>query len=118
VLVPIARRHTHAEARRFANIVAGAVRLEDAKVDTKMIGHGQQIVSGYSVRPLPGAPVATPLRWPEVDDLLSPEQFDLRTVPPRIARLGDVHAPLLHGRQRLDRALASLAKRRRTTYNQ
>jgi bifunctional non-homologous end joining protein LigD len=111
VLVPIARRHTHADARRFANIVAGALRLDDAKIDTKMIGHGQQVVAAYSVRPLPGAPVATPLQWDEVDASLSPASFDLRSVPPRIARLGDVHEPLLHGRQRLDRALASLSRR-------
>jgi bifunctional non-homologous end joining protein LigD len=118
VLVPIARRHTHAEARRFANIVAGALRLADAKIDAKMIGHGQQVVAAYSVRPLPGAPVATPLRWDELGAGLDPQHFDLRTVPERIAGLGDVHEPLLRGRQRLDRALALLAKRRRPTYNQ
>ena len=110
VLVPLARRHTHEEARRFARIVAGALRLRRARVDTKMIGHGQQLVAAYSVRPLPGAPVATPLDWDEVDDALDPSRFDLRTVPPRVAELGDLHAPLLHGRQRLDRAFASLAK--------
>jgi bifunctional non-homologous end joining protein LigD len=109
VLVPIARRHTHEEARRFARIVAGALRLERAKIDTKMMGHGQQVVAGYSVRPLPGAPVATPLRWKELDDRLDPREHNLLTVPPRIEQLGDLHEPLLHGRQRLDRALASIA---------
>jgi bifunctional non-homologous end joining protein LigD len=109
VLVPIARRHTHEEARRFANVVAGALRLDKAKIDTKMIGHGQQVVAGYSVRPLPGAPVATPLRWDELTPGLDPRAHNLRTVPERIAALGDLHEPLLHGRQRLDRALASIA---------
>jgi bifunctional non-homologous end joining protein LigD len=117
VLVPIARRHTHADARRFAKIVAGALRLEGATVDTKMIGHGQQVVAAYSVRPLPGAPVATPLRWDEVTGELDPRAFTLATVPPRVAALGDLHEPLLHGRQRLDRALASLATRTRRAYN-
>jgi bifunctional non-homologous end joining protein LigD len=112
VLVPIARRHTHEEARRFARIVAGALRLTRAKIDTKMIGHGQQVVAVYSVRPLAGAPVATPLAWDEVADGLDPSAFDLRSVPERVAELGDLHAPLLHGRQRLDRALASLAKQK------
>lgn len=113
VLVPIARRHTHAEARRFANIVAGALRLDGAKIDTKMIGHGQQLVAAYSVRPLPGAPVATPLRWNEVTGGLDPTAFTLATVPGRVATVGDVHEPLLHGRQRLDRALGLLANRKR-----
>jgi bifunctional non-homologous end joining protein LigD len=111
VLVPIARRHTHAEARRFANVVSGALRLDRAKIDTKMIGHGQQVVAAYSVRPLPGAPVTTPLRWDEVNESLSPGRFDLRSVPSRIAAIGDVHEPVLRGRQRLDRALETLSRR-------
>src|ERR671937_1347837 len=77
VLVPVARRHTHEETRRFARMVAAAVartarelvttearreRRRGVYVDTKMNGQGQQIVCGYSVPPLPGARVATPLR--------------------------------------------------------
>jgi bifunctional non-homologous end joining protein LigD len=109
VLVPIARRHTHEEARRFANVVAGALRLERAKIDTKMIGHGQQVVAGYSVRPLPGAPVATPLGWDELHPNLNAREHSLQTVPQRVAALGDLHAPLLRGRQ----SLANLADLRK-----
>jgi bifunctional non-homologous end joining protein LigD len=101
VLVPIARRYTHAEARGFANVVAGALRLDRAKIDTKMIGHGQQVVAAYSVRPLPGAPVATPLAWDELHPDLDPRAYDLRTVPARVAELGDLHEPVLRLRQPL-----------------
>jgi bifunctional non-homologous end joining protein LigD len=101
VLVPIARRHTNEEARAFANVVAGALRLQKAKIDTKMIGRGQQVVAGYSVRPLPDAPVATPLRWEELEPGLDPREYNLRTVPPRVAELGDLHEPLLRSRQSL-----------------
>ena len=70
VRVPIVRRHSHAEARSFAEVVASALvrpsgglvttearvdRRRGVYVDTKMNGHGQQIVSVYSVRPRPGA---------------------------------------------------------------
>ena len=125
VLVPIARRHTHEEARRFARVVAGALARARPElvttepdpggrrgvfVDTKMNGHGQQIVCGYSVRPLPGAPVATPLRWEELDGSLDSRAFTLETVPDRLASVGDLHEPLLRGRQRLGRALASLGR--------
>jgi hypothetical protein len=41
---------------------------------------------------------------------LDPAALCLRTVPARVARLGDLHESLLRGRQRLDRALALLAK--------
>ena len=100
VLVPIARRHTHEEARRFARVE----RREGVYVDAKMNGHGQQVVAGYSVRPLPGAPVATPMRWDELDEALDPGDFSLTSVSDRLARLGDLHARLLRGRQRLPRA--------------
>jgi bifunctional non-homologous end joining protein LigD len=102
VLVPIARRHTHEDARAFANVVAGALRLKNAKIDTKMIGHGQQVVAGYSVRPLPRGPVATPLRWEELTPSLDPREHNLRTVPGRVAEVGDLHEPLLRGRQLLE----------------
>jgi bifunctional non-homologous end joining protein LigD len=114
VLVPVARRYSHEETRRFAGLVARALaqaepglvtleprpeRREGVYVDVKMNGHGQQIVAGYSVRPLPGAPVATPLVWEELRDDLDPQGFTLATVPERVAKLGDLQEPLLHGRQ-------------------
>src|SRR5256714_5253213 len=49
----------------------------------------QTIVSAYSVRGLPGAPVSTPLHWEELDSLESPKGFDLRTVPQRVIQNGD-----------------------------
>jgi DNA primase len=66
------------------------------------IGHGRQVVAGYSVRPLPYAPVATPLDWDELNPRLDPREHNLQTVPARVAKLGDLHAPLLRGRQLLE----------------
>jgi bifunctional non-homologous end joining protein LigD len=116
VQVPIARRYSHEQARRFAGIVTAAlVRVSDGLVtgervrarrhgvyvDVKMNGHGQQIVSVYSVRPLPGAPVSTPLRWDELTEDLDPASLTMDVVLERIERYGDLAEPLLHGRQRL-----------------
>jgi bifunctional non-homologous end joining protein LigD len=124
VRVPIARRHGYEEARGLADVVAdalvrssrGLVTVERALarrhgvfVDTKMNGHGQQIVAPYSVRPLPQAAVATPLRWEEVDEALDPSVFGMRAVLERVEREGDLAEPLLRGRQRLGPALARLA---------
>jgi bifunctional non-homologous end joining protein LigD len=124
VQVPLERRHTHAEAREFAEIVAGALvrtsrgvvtterslaRRRGVFVDTKMNGHGQQVVSVYSVRPRPGAPVATPLRWDELDPALDPLAFTMDVVLERVAERGDLHAPLLAPGQRLASVLARLA---------
>ncbi|MBD0317093.1 MAG: hypothetical protein ICV71_01120 [Thermoleophilia bacterium] len=124
VRVPIARRHTHQEAQGFAEVVAGALvraagglvtgerslaRRHGVFVDTKMNGHGQQVVAPYSLRPRPGAPVAAPLRWDEVGPALDPASFTPATVRARVERDGDLLAPLLAGRQRLERALAAFA---------
>lgn len=120
VHVPIERRYTHAQTREFAGMVAGALvrasnglvtgertksRRHGVYIDTKMNGHGQQIVSVYSVRPLPGAPVSTPLSWHELDEDLDPRDFTLSTVLDRVEKTGDLAAPLLHRGQRLDKAL-------------
>ncbi|MFL5932212.1 MAG: DNA polymerase domain-containing protein [Gaiellaceae bacterium] len=123
VQVPIARRHTHAEARRFAEVVGGAIarrnRLVTTKrsldrprgilIDTAMNGHGQQIVAPYSLRPRPEAAVAAPLRWEEVDDRLDPAELTMARVLERVARDGDLFEPVLRGRQLLKPALARLS---------
>jgi bifunctional non-homologous end joining protein LigD len=123
VVVPIARRHTHEQAREFSEIIAHALarttgglvtterslsRRRGVFVDTQMNGHGQQLGSVYSVRPRPQAAVATPLRWHELTPRLDPSAFGMRAALERVDRFGDVAAPLLRGRQRLDTALTQL----------
>jgi bifunctional non-homologous end joining protein LigD len=50
---------------------------------------GQLIVTPYSVRPLPGAPVSAPLRWREVKSDPKIGTYTIRTLPPRIRRMKD-----------------------------
>jgi bifunctional non-homologous end joining protein LigD len=120
VQVPLARRHTHVEAREFSRIVAstvaraerGLVTLEPKAtrppgvfLDTKMNGHGQQVVAPYCVRPGQVPAVATPLAWSELHNDLDPRQLTMAVVVERFRRLGDLHEPVLHGTQRLAPAL-------------
>jgi len=44
----------------------------------------------YSVRPVPGATVSTPLLWKEVKKNLDPGTFTMQTVPGRLDKLGDL----------------------------
>jgi bifunctional non-homologous end joining protein LigD len=123
VLVPIARRHTHAETREFAGIVAGAlarahpglVTTEWSKqkrrgvlVDANQNGPGKTNASVYSVRPRSGATVSAPLRWDEVVPGLDPALFTMDAVLDRVARHGDLFAGVLHGKQLLAKALRAL----------
>ena len=58
-------------------------------LDVMRNAYAQLAVAPYSVRARPGAPVATPLSWDELDDgKLSPGQFTIKTVPDRISGLG------------------------------
>src|SRR5262249_55841504 len=49
------------------------------------------VASAYSVRPKPDARVSAPVTWEELDQC-RPEEFTLRTMPDRFARVGDRHA--------------------------
>ena len=123
VLVPVERRHSYDETREFSEIVAGAIarahpglattewskaKRRGVLIDSNQNGEGKTIASVYSVRPKPGAPVSTPLRWEEVNASLDPAAFTMDAVLERVAREGDLYAPVLTTRQRLDKALRAL----------
>jgi bifunctional non-homologous end joining protein LigD len=123
VLVPIERRYTYDDTRRFAEIVAGAIarshrglattewskaKRRGVLIDANQNGEGKTIASVYSVRPTATASVSTPLRWDEVDESLDPTAFTMPVVLERIRASGDLYEGVLTTRQRLDKALASL----------
>jgi DNA ligase D len=62
-------------------------------VDYNQNARDRTIASAYSVRPLPGAPVSTPVSWDELGTV-EPSQFTLHTVPDRVAALGDLNAEI------------------------
>ena len=123
ILVPVERRHTYDETRGFSEIVAGAIarahpglattqwtkaKRRGVLIDSNQNGEGKTIASAYSVRPKPGAPVSTPLRWDEVNPSLDPAAFTMEAVLERVAREGDLYAGVLTTRQSLGAALKSL----------
>ena len=76
-------------------------------IDSGQNRGGATIASVYSVRPRPGAPVSTPIRWEELDDV-RPGDFTIATVWDRISRYGDMFAPVIEGGQVLDQAEQAL----------
>ena len=77
-------------------------------VDHRQNGHGKTIASVYSVRPKPGAPVSTPLRWDELTEKVRPRDFGMREALERVERDGDLFEPVLRGGQTLAPALRTL----------
>jgi len=124
VLVPVERRYTFDDTREFSEIVAGAIarthrglattewskaKRRGVLIDSNQNGEGKTIASVYSVRPRPGAPVSTPLRWDEVVRDLDPAAFTMPVVLERVARHGDLYEGVLTTRQSLAKALARLS---------
>jgi bifunctional non-homologous end joining protein LigD len=120
VLVPVERRYTYDDTRQFAEIVAGAIarthrglattewtksKRRGVLIDANQNGEGKTIASVYSVRPRPGAPVSTPLRWEEVNEKLDPLSFTMEAVLERVRRHGDLFEGVLTRKQRLTEAL-------------
>jgi bifunctional non-homologous end joining protein LigD len=126
VVLPIARRSSFEETYEFAELLSrkleaqhpGEVTTEWLKkkrsgvlLDHRQNGHGKTIASVYSVRPKPGAPVSTPLRWDELTEDVRPRNFTMAVALERIAQHGDLFEPTLHGKQALGPALKQLRAR-------
>ena len=124
VLAPIQRRATFGDTYAFAEQASrllearhpGLVTTEWLKkkragvlVDHRQNGWGKTIASVYSVRPKPGAPVSTPLRWEELTPDVRPQQFTMAAALARIAKHGDLFAPVLAEARPLGAAAKRLA---------
>jgi bifunctional non-homologous end joining protein LigD len=128
VYIPVAPDYSYEDTKSFAELIAGAVigrrpeifttpravaRREKNKVyfDYLQNGLGKTIAAPYVLRAYPGAPVATPLAWDEVKPGIRPQQFHIRNIQERFDRVGDLFAPVLARKQRIEEALGKLEER-------
>jgi bifunctional non-homologous end joining protein LigD len=132
VYVPIVRGPTQKEVWTLAKTIAldlarrrpDLVTAEYARarrprgrvlVDYNQNAWGRTLASVYSPRPRSRPCVSTPVTWQEVARGIRVEDFEIANVPARVARLGDLWAPLLADRNRFDVAkLVTEATRRRS----
>jgi bifunctional non-homologous end joining protein LigD len=116
VLIPLAGGYTHEEANDFACSLGAAVvskvpefTMERALnkrngrlyLDCMQNAYGKTIVAPYSLRAIDGAPVSAPLQWEEVTKKLDPKKFTLRTMPARLAKVGDLFERVFKDRVKL-----------------
>jgi bifunctional non-homologous end joining protein LigD len=67
-----------------------------ARLDYTQNVSNKTLVAPYSPRAAPGAPVSAPISWDELDDpALRPDGFTIRSMPERLARVGDLFRPVL-----------------------
>jgi len=125
VVAPSTRRSTFGQTYDFAEQASrqleqrhpGKVTTEWLKkkregvlVDHRQNGHGKTIASVYSVRPRPGAPVSTPLRWEELTPGIRPRDFGMEEALRRIEEHGDLFVPVLEDPRPLAPAAKKLEK--------
>jgi bifunctional non-homologous end joining protein LigD len=106
VYVPLGAKYSYEQARQFGEVVASLAqqqlpgftslerslskRGQNIYIDYLQNSKGQTLASAYSVRPVPGAQVSTPLLWKEVKKGLHPSQFNIYNIEQRVKKLGDV----------------------------
>ena len=127
VNVRIERKWTFDQVRRAALALAREVERRAPELATskwwKEERHGvfldynqnakdRTVAAAYSVRPTPDARVSAPLTWDETASA-EPGDFTLASMPPRYARLGDIHAPIDGHCCSLDRLLELSAQQER-----
>lgn len=103
VVVPLQRRYTFDQVRSAAGVVADAVvvRTDAATtavrvkkrhgrvyIDVQRNSFAQSFAAPYSVRPLEGAPVATPIRWDELGST-EPQAYTIKNVFRRLSHTSD-----------------------------
>jgi bifunctional non-homologous end joining protein LigD len=127
VLIPLGARYTYEQSRTLAELLARftakslpdiatvvrAVGDRDGKVyiDFLQNGHGRLLVSPFSVRPLPAAPVSMPIEWDEVNGRLKLERFNIRSARKRLQKHGDPLRGVLTETSDMLAAIAALQQR-------
>jgi len=116
VFVPLAGGYTHEEANQFACSIGAAITAKVPEftmeraltarrgrlyLDCMQNAYGKTIVAPYSLRAIDGAPVSAPLKWDEVTKKLDPKKYNLRTMPGRLAKVGDLFARVFEERVKL-----------------
>jgi bifunctional non-homologous end joining protein LigD len=111
IFVPLAARYTYEQGRQFASLVAHLVHARHPGItslernpasrkgkmylDAYQNRRGQTLAAPYSIRPVNGAQVSTPLDWEEVRPGLLPSAFTIKSVRSRLDRVGDLWTGVL-----------------------
>jgi len=110
IYVPMGAQYSYEEVRNFVKLLCHFVERRLPKIATleRRIKNrrgkiyldylqnrkGQTIASVYSVRPLPSAPVSAPIAWEELDGKLAPRQFNIKNMPRRVEKIGNIFASI------------------------
>lgn len=111
IFIPLKAKYEYGQVTEFAELLAEvlhqrlpettsllrmpAKRQKLVYLDYLQNGLTKTVVSPYSVRAIEGAPVSTPLEWHELKKDLNPLDFNIKTVPKRLEKKGDLFQKML-----------------------
>jgi bifunctional non-homologous end joining protein LigD len=126
VYVPLHAAYSYDQARSFAEVVAHftnelvpkittlerplSKRKDRIYIDYLQNKRGQTLASAYSLRPVPGATVSTPLLWKEVKQGLRPSAFTIHTLVDRLAKKGDLFKGVLTDKTNIEKCIKNLSR--------
>lgn len=116
IYIPLKPRYTYEQVRDFIGYVCRLVYEKEPKITTmeRMVKKrgatvyldylqnlwGKTINAPYTVRPVPGAQVSTPLTWDEaLSGEVSPADFTMHNILQRLQEMGDLFAPVINSPQ-------------------
>jgi bifunctional non-homologous end joining protein LigD len=124
VFIPVLPKYSYEQTRDFSLLVSQMVnrelpditslermpknRVGKVYLDFLQNGKGKTMASIYSVRPREGAGVSTPLEWSEIDDKLDLQKFNIKTLPDRLNKKGDLWKDFFNDAIDLKKTLANL----------
>lgn len=116
IYVPVVRHYTYDQIRAAAEVVgrylmqqhpdditmewATSKRTGKVFFDHNQNTRGKTLAAQYSLRPTRGATVSAPVSWQELERVY-PTDFDIDTVPERLAKAGDLWSGILDAKQDL-----------------
>ncbi|GAA4905822.1 non-homologous end-joining DNA ligase [Streptomonospora salina] len=110
-----ARRLADRVARRRPDAYTTEFRTDKRRgrlfLDVLRNAYAQHAVAPYSVRALPGAPVAVPVAWEELDGLGSAREWTVRTLGGRLERMKEAGGDPWQGMARRARSPHTAAER-------
>jgi len=117
IFIPIVPQYGYEEIRKLLSFACKVVlesypwlcadertvnkRGDKIYLDAVQFGRGKTLAMPYSLRCRPGAPVSAPLRWEEVNSSLDASDYNIRTIFPRLDKIGDLMSDFYSKAQKL-----------------
>jgi bifunctional non-homologous end joining protein LigD len=124
IYVPVQQKYTYPQVQNFVKTIEKHIhskfpditslerspskRKGKVYLDYLQNAKGKTMSSVYSIRPRPGATVSAPVRWEELEEGITPGQFNLRNMRKRLDKEGDLWKGFLDTRVDMGTVLQTL----------